>query len=127
MDELAIDPITGQYKCYNCGKIFPRRQEYTRHMKRKTPCGLVEGVSTKPFQCKYCNKGYIKKQMCELHETKCLFGTPEGFEIIRDKAIVTTIQRLQQEVRTLTEQGQERDEKDRSLRVEIEELKQMIR
>ena len=60
---IVLDPATGYYKCFNCGKLFPRKSNYERHMKRKTPCGIVEGESSKPFSCTYCGRGYIKKQM----------------------------------------------------------------
>lgn len=54
---------TKEFACTNenCTKLFSSQQHLSRHLQL---CGIAE----KLFFCKYCNKGYRKKDTCRNHE-----------------------------------------------------------
>ena len=142
---LDIDPITGNYKCFRCGKISRTKQAYDRHNARKRPCGLVIGESSSPFVCQYCNRGFVRKFNLDRHIQSCIFNTPEGYQIIVQNAVMNTMQdenkHLHEKMVLLEQISQMRSDSDKKItdlqthllqqadqhRKEIEELKELMR
>lgn len=54
-----------QYKCDRCGKLFKHKNDYRRHLNRKTPCALKIPLM---FQCSMCNKTFNKIYNLKRHE-----------------------------------------------------------
>ena len=48
------------YKCINCNKIFNKRYNYIRHIKKKNPCYEI-------LKCHKCNKYFKQKSHYEKH------------------------------------------------------------
>jgi hypothetical protein len=58
-----------QYKCNKCGKIFDRKNDYNRHINRKTSCKPKR--TTKSVRCEYCKKVISGKDNLPRHYDVC--------------------------------------------------------
>lgn len=87
-------------KCYNCGKVFRKPVELTRHKNRKTPCLIREVAPAdirNPNRCIYCNKVFSRNDNLAKHLKTCKIKNG-GMELLADKV------QYEQEIRILKEQ-----------------------
>ena len=61
------------YKCEVCSQFFNKKDNYDRHMKRKTPCypGCKINNKSKIFSCNICKKKFNRKDNCDRHIKNC--------------------------------------------------------
>lgn len=83
------------YKCSKCGKMFNHKNDYKKHLNRKTPCFKPTNLSENKqrFECSKCNKTYSSKSNLNTHIQSSCSGklkTREIFEM-REKVSNTNV------------------------------------
>src|SRR3989338_9403495 len=67
-----------KYLCSNCGKEFKRKQHYTYHMNRKTPCfvdvNIEKSIDRENLTCKLCNTKYSRIDNLKSHVKNVCFN-----------------------------------------------------
>ena len=61
--------MTNIYKCNRCNKIYNHKNDFKKHMNRKTPCQNIIIIPIIPdeFKCSHCNKTYTRKDNLNRH------------------------------------------------------------
>lgn len=54
------------YKCIKCGKLYNNKNDYNRHLKRKTPCVKPQAKQT-TVECPKCSKSLSSKSVLNRH------------------------------------------------------------
>lgn len=116
------------YKCKKCGKKFENKTQYTRHLKRKTPCDpIIEANLKNPLTCRYCGRTYVNKNNLKRHVSiSC--KVYKNHDILADhlkkKEEAKLMRRRERRVENEKFKQQEAEIKD--LRYQLLELKGMV-
>lgn len=93
------------YQCERCGKMFPKKYNYDRHINKKVPCSIViyqsDNINISEFaenKCEYCNKFYSTKYNLNKHKKKCTITT----ETQKEKMYQRQIEQMKQTINELT-------------------------
>ena len=72
------------YKCHKCHKLFPHKNDYMRHIKRKFPCDLPLKIMPQNssqnvdiYKCYQCNKTFSRSDNLDRHTAKFCKGKKE--------------------------------------------------
>jgi len=83
-----------EYQCNKCKKIFVKKYNYLKHIKRKTSCTILKKYfqTQQKFKCKYCGKLFNRKDNYNRHTKSCnkKNNTPKKIKqnIIKNRQII---------------------------------------
>jgi predicted nucleic acid-binding Zn-ribbon protein len=75
-----------EHPCERCGKVFKAKNDWARHMNRRTPCAPIVDAVPEPgtHLCQYCGRQFASRVNVNKHiKSSCkIAGTAAGMELL---------------------------------------------
>jgi DNA-directed RNA polymerase subunit RPC12/RpoP len=131
-----------EYKCIRCAKIYDKKFDYNRHIKRKFPCELIlttdftEVIEINKMQqesenklrehkCTYCSQTFTRQASLNVHlNERCKIKRSVGDD--REKIFLNLIQELQEQNKKKDEEIKKKSESENDLKKDMATLKQQL-
>lgn len=101
-----------EYECDRCHKMFNKKSNYNKHMKRKNPCSLPQ------FKCEFCSKNFTYKGNLSRHiNNVCREKRERDKNIEMEQQINRIEQKVEEQMKEMKEEIKNLETQNKQLQV----------